>query len=357
MLNNNRPKNYGNSNRQRGSRPYDFVYFSDEAPSKNEPPGHHQYLPDHLHGTLFLNLKVQTMLHVSTGAVVMGSDVNRDNIPLIKTMVQGDDKELIIQGSSLKGCIRSIYEAITNSRVGVKPKNSSEYPVNRLPVKTKEEKNKLCPASIVFGASGDNWGWQGLISIQDAHCEMTGFDVGFMPNLWRPRPDENKAYYIKDERGKNQAVGWKFYYNMKNAINKGEGNGIPVQVAYKDDEFITQLNFKNLKTEELGALLITIGQDQNYPIVLKTGAGKPVGMGSMTVEITEAEILQKKADLYSRYTNFAVPENLFLTGESLQNFITDKIQQAHENLIDRPKLEQISKILTLTTNFTPNESY
>ena len=345
-----------NNNYQRGARPYDFIYFSNKEPSKNKPPGHHQYLPEHLHGTLFLNLNVETMLHVSTGAVVMGSDINRANIPLIKTMVQGNEQELIIQGSSLKGCIRSIYEAITNSRVGVKPKNTDEYPANRLPVSKKTEKNQLCPASIVFGTSGEKWGWKGLISIQDAHCEMTGFEVGFMPNLWTPKL-ENKAYYTKDKHGKKKGVGWKFYYNMKNAIDKGEGNGIPVQVSYKNDEFTTQLHFHNLKQEELGALLITLGQDKKYPIVLKTGAGKPVGLGSLTVEVTEAEILQNRNDLRSRYTNFIAPENLFLTGDSLNTFMNARIQQAHENLIDTSKLEQLSKILNPNTNFTPNESY
>lgn len=34
-------------------------------------------------------------------------------------MVQGVDQKLSIQGSSLKGCIRSVYEAITNSTLAV----------------------------------------------------------------------------------------------------------------------------------------------------------------------------------------------------------------------------------------------
>ncbi len=352
--NSSRSQNFGGSNQERGRRPYDFVYFPDKLPTQNRPPGHHKYLSDHLHGTLFLTLKLQTKLHISTGVVLMGSDINREHIPLIKTMVQGNDNELLIQGSSLKGCIRSVYEAITNSRVGVKPKKPNEYPKERLPA---TDKDQLCPASIVFGASGEKWGWQGLITIQDAHCEVRGFEVGFMPSLWQPRPDKNKAYYIKDKSGNNKTVGWKFYYNMKNAIDKGEGNGIPVQVAFRNDEFITQLNFRNLKPEELGALLITLGQDQDYPIVLKAGAGKPVGMGSMTVEIVEAEILQTQADLHTRYTSFNPQDNQFLTGESLKIFITDRMKEAHDNLIDKSKLEQLLKILNFNTDFTPNDSY
>lgn len=341
--------NSSGSNQQREPRPYDFVYFSDKPPTPNKPPGHQRYLPDYVHGTLFLTLKVQTMLHVSTGVVLMGSDINKEDIPLIKTMVQGNNKELLIQGSTLKGCIRSIYEAITNSRVGVKPKKTDEYPQERLPTK---DKNELCPASIAFGASGEKWGWQGLVSIQDAYCEKTSFGVGFMPNLWRPRPDENQAYY---HNGKT--VGWKFYYNMKRAIDKGEDNGIPVQVAFRNYEFTTQLNFKNLKPEEFGALLVALGQDKKNPIVLKIGAGKPVGMGSVVVEISEAELLQHQSDLLTRYSYFNVPSEQLFDGERLQSFIEAKIQEAHEELIDPAKLTELLKILKFNTSFTPNESY
>lgn len=348
------------NNRERGRRPYNFIYFSNEPPSANQPPGHDKYLPNRIHGSLFLTLIVQTVLHVSTGAVVMGSDLGKDNIRLIKTMVQNDNK-LIIQGSSLKGCIRSIYEAITNSRVGVKPKKEylNEYPQERLPIENKDQKNQLCPASIAFGASGKEWGWQGLISIQDAYCEMTDVEVGFIPNLWEPQPKTNKSYYTKDKFGKDKTVGWKFYYNMQKAIDKGEGNGIPIQVAaLKNDEFTTELKFRNLKPEELGALLISLGQDDEYPLILKAGAGKPVGLGSMKVEIDEAEIVQSQADLNARYTSLVSPKNQIFTGESLTNFLNEKIHQAHHTkLIDITKLEELFKILNPVTDFQPNENY
>jgi CRISPR/Cas system CSM-associated protein Csm3 (group 7 of RAMP superfamily) len=337
------------SNQQRGPRPYDFVYFPDNRPDGNPPPGHDKYLHEHLHGTLFLSLAVQTAVHISTGVVVIGSDVDQDNIPLIKTMVQGEDEELIIQGSSLKGCIRSVYEAITNSRVGVKPKNLNEYPKERLPC---NDKNQLCPASRVFGASGEKWGWQGLVTIQDAHCETIGSEVGFMPNLWRPRPDQNPAYY-KD----GKTVGWKFYYHMKNPFDKGLGNGIPAQIAVRNDVFTTELIFKNLKPEELGALFIVLGQDEKHPIVLKVGAGKPIGMGSLRVTITGAEIARSQTDLYARYTSLALPSNQYLTHEVLQEFIHKQIQIAHEKLIEKPQLEKVYQILNQTTNRLPHESY
>lgn len=52
--NSSRSQNFGGSNQERGPRPYDFVYFPTTPPTQNQPPGHHKYLPNHLHGTLFL---------------------------------------------------------------------------------------------------------------------------------------------------------------------------------------------------------------------------------------------------------------------------------------------------------------
>ncbi len=329
------------------SKPYAFVEFPDKEPTENHPPGHNRYLSDRLHGTLFIELHVWQDLHVSTGVVVM----NKNNT-LIKTMLQGKDKKLVIPGSSLKGCIRSIYEAITNSRMGVKP-NKAEipYPPERLPC---EHINQLCPASVVFGASGEGWGWQGLVSIQDAHYQETGSEIGFIPNLYSPQPDCSEYY-----RDDGQTIGRKFYYNMKSTINKDEGKGISAEVASDSNIFTTKLIFKNLKPEELGTLLISLGQDtknQNQ-LILKIGAGKPVGMGSVKVKIIKAEIIQNQIDLNNRYKSFVQPSNLSLQEVQLKEFMEEKIQQAHEQLVENAQLKKLVTILSPNTNFLPKLPY
>ncbi|NJO94112.1 MAG: CRISPR-associated protein, partial [Hydrococcus sp. RM1_1_31] len=95
-------------------------------------------------------------MHSSTGVVALGSDIGQ-NISLIKTMTQGVDGNLIIQGSSLKGCIRSVYEVITNSTLGVVSKKVREK-IPRTTLLPCTHKNQLCPASRIFGASGQKWG-------------------------------------------------------------------------------------------------------------------------------------------------------------------------------------------------------
>ncbi|AFZ07298.1 hypothetical protein Osc7112_2898 [Oscillatoria nigro-viridis PCC 7112] len=323
-------------------KPYELISFPKERPPKKHPAGHHQYLGDRLHGTLFLTLKVQTTLHVSTGVVVMGSDIG-SRVPLIKTMVQNIDQKLSIQGSSLKGCIRSAYEAITNSTLAViTSKYRDKIPQERLPCKNKQE---LCPASQVFGALD----WQGLIEFSDAKCENTGFATGFMPSLYRPRPDQRRAYF--DARG--NVAGRKFYYHTIRAIDKGQDRGITVQQAAKEYTFKTQIQFKNLTAAELGTLLIVLGQDPKYPIALKVGGGKPIGMGTMTVEVTAARVLQNKGDLRDRYSSYNPPESDSMTGTKLQQFMQKNIQAAHSSLVQATQLQELAEVLKYPTDREP----
>lgn len=157
------PPNRRPDNAPQVPKPYEFVEFPPNAPTLTSPAGHHKYLKNRIHGILHLQLTVETALHISTGTVMMGRDLGQSKIPLIKTMQTGNEK-LTIPGSSLKGVVRSIYEAITNSTLAVVTNRyKDKMPRNRLPCRSKE---KLCPASRVFGALD----WQGLISFQDARC-------------------------------------------------------------------------------------------------------------------------------------------------------------------------------------------
>jgi hypothetical protein len=312
-------------------KPYEFVTFPAKSPSLKPPAGHHAYLNKRVHGILHLELTVETALHVSTGTVMMGSDVGQSGIPLIKTMQTGNDK-LTIPGSSLKGVVRSIYEAITNSTLAVVTgRYKNQMPKDRLPCRNKE---KLCPASQVFGALD----WQGLISFQDAKCVKKGFAPGFMPSLYRPRPDQRRKYF--------NPVSRKFYYHAIKAVGGGQ-KGIPTQQASRQYTFETKLQFMNLTSAELGTLLVALGQDKNYPFSLKVGAGKPIGMGTMTVKIARMEKLESMRDRYSDYNSEAPT----LSESELQTFMKQAIAAAHQQkLVELDQLKQLQKILAYPTD-------
>ncbi len=322
-------------------KPYDIVQFPKTPPQKCPPIGHHQYFGDRLHGVLTLELTVGTGVHVSTGAIMMGSDVGENGIPLIKTMQQTGDKPSI-PGSSIKGVVRSIYEAITNSTLGVvtsKWEYKNQIDKNRWPCNKKEQ---LCPASQVFGAID----WQGLISFRDARCTSSKFSTGFMPSLYRPRPDQRRAYF--------NPVARKFYYHAAKAVSGGD-KGIPVQQISQKQVFETQLQFKNLTEAEFGTLLIALGQAPNYPFALKAGAGKPIGLGTLEVKVKQLTIPSSLQDRYSHYED----QSKILTDKELITFINTAIATSHKvKLVQVQQLQQLQAILDYpTTRSAPDGMY
>jgi hypothetical protein len=349
----NKPRPRNQQNQTLAPKPYKLISFP-ENPDKQlplQPPiGQDKYHAVRCHGTLHITLTVQTALHVSTGVVAMGSDVGQKSIPLIKTMIQGSEEKLIIPGSSLKGVVRSTYEAITRSclcKVSKEAKDNNWIPRELQECRTRKNQQKrellVCPACHVFGAMD----WQGLIHFTDARCQSVGFRPGFMPSLYRPRPDQSQKYF---KQGK--VAGRKFYYHTIRAVDKGQQQGIPVQQAAKEFVFRTELHYRNLTQAELGTLLIVLGQDKSkYPIALKVGGGKPIGMGTMTVEVTA---LEQPANLRDRYLSYDSEPNR-LMGNQLQQVMQRAIQEAHRELVQSQQLHELSAVLKYPTDRKPPE--
>jgi CRISPR/Cas system CSM-associated protein Csm3 (group 7 of RAMP superfamily) len=321
-------------------KPYVLIPFPRQRPLLKAPVGHHRYRANCYHGTLGLTLKVLTALHVSTGVTALGSDVG-SRVPLIKTMVQGQEGKLLIQGSSLKGCVRAIYEAITNSTLAViTNRYRRKMPKDRLPCRNKES---LCPASQVFGALD----WEGLVHFTDATCASAKPATGFMPSLYRPRPEERDAYF---DRG--YAAGRKFYRHAVKAVDGGD-RGIPVQQAGTEYTFTTQIQFRNLSEAQLGALLIALGQDPQHPMALKLGGGKPVGMGTVQVAVSHLRVTQ---DVRDRYASYTPPTTEALSGEAISSFVQQVTQTAKTSkLVEMPQLQALAEVLQWPTDRTAPE--
>ncbi|MFN3361477.1 MAG: RAMP superfamily CRISPR-associated protein [Pseudanabaenaceae cyanobacterium] len=320
---------------QQAVKPYDFVKFPLEKPKLNKPTTHDRYQPEqnYYHGVLELKLTAEKPIHTSTGVIMLGEDLGL-KVPLVKPMPKSKDKRLIIQGSSLKGCIRSIYEAITNSTLAViKDKN---YPLeDRKPCK---DKNKLCPASRVFGAMN----WQSLLRFTDAECESDKIELGFIPSLYTPKYDSRK-----------KPIGRKFYYHFSEVGTSTRG--VSVQQAVQRSLFKSKIYFLNLKTEELGTLLISLGQHKNYPFALKIGAGKPIGMGSAKIEITAMQLYSSDAVKY-RYTSYQDDSNPTLQGDKLIQKIEELTNFAlsqSSSYVLKEQLQQLAEILQYPTNRKP----
>lgn len=341
----NPPRSPQGNDGERTPKPYALVPFPNREPSLKHPAGHDKYKPKHWHGVLSLKLTVQTSVHVSTGIVATGTDIGNNKIPLVKTMATVGNK-LLIPGSSLKGVVRSIYEAITNSTLAVvSPKYKRKVPKERQPCSKQE---KLCPASRVFGALN----WQGLVEFSDAVLQDEKPTLGFMPPLYSPSPDQYKGYY-QNQNKNGLAIGRKFYYNFNRSIDAGSlKQGVPVQQAGNQFVFRTKVYFKNLTEAELGTLFISLGKDSQYPFVLKVGGGKPIGKGTTFLEITALERAENPRDRYLKYED----EPSLLTGNDLDKFIEQKTKVVRQgNLVELPQLKQLAEILQWPTQNEPPE--
>jgi hypothetical protein len=125
------------------SKPYQLVSFPQKAPVRNKPIGQDSYKTKRLSGKISLRLTVKTASFIASGVVAMGNDLSNRyrNIPLIKVSV-GQGEKLILPGSSLKGVIRSIYEAITLSCLCKTRANREKIPNGYSECKTKS-RNKF----------------------------------------------------------------------------------------------------------------------------------------------------------------------------------------------------------------------
>ncbi|BAY07496.1 RAMP superfamily CRISPR-associated protein [Calothrix sp. NIES-2098] len=337
-------------------KPYKLVALPSQPPNRQRPAGQERFRQDRLSGKISLRLTVQTNTVVASGAIALGIDIlglNKNSPDLIKTAVRRD-RRLIIPGSSFKGVVRSAYEAITQSclcKVTPETKRQNWVPDKYQECQINQAKNRIeiCPACQVFGAMN----WQGLIRFTDAICETTKFRVKFIPSLYQPQPEPynkiTKQKHLNSEYFGNHGKvrGRKFYYHALQAI-EGGNRGIETQQAGNQYTFTTDLYFMNLSAAELGTLLIVLGQDTpKHPIALKVGSGKPIGMGTMTVDVTAIE---QPTNMCDRYLSFQ-PETNQLTGEKLENFKRNAIKKAHETKLVQPEqLQQLTEILKYPTN-------
>jgi hypothetical protein len=303
---------------------FEFIPFPDKAPSRKNITGHDRLYADRYHGSLTLRLTALTPVFISSGITALGSDVG-ESAPLLKVMGQDAQGHPILQGTSIKGCVRSLYEAITHSNVGAGSTLVPEAVAPRRKVARKDD--KLTPAELVFGAMG----FQGLVSIADAVGDRA-LEMGYLPPMFLPRSGNGRKFY-RHTTAANPSTN-------PNDATQPEKPPSPIQQAPVGTVFTTRLQFQNLTLPQVGALLVALGQDPNYPFVLKLGAGKGKGKGSISVAVAQAQMIKGDALVRSRYLTYQ-PE-----ADATQTAVADAIASAHESgLIHAESLTQLQQIL------------
>lgn len=246
-------------------KPYAFVPISEGEAKRKAPVGHERY-QDNLHtGTITGTLVALSPVHVASGNI----ELTGGKPSLVKAHFRRNDRPTI-PGSSLKGAIRSIVEAISDppSCLRVTQARSDLQPPN---VRRCVDKERLCIACRMFGAMG----YLGRVRFADALLSEGETETVHIPSLFAPRTRER--VYLDGGRVK----GRKFYMHGQRGLT-ARGN-VPVEACPAGSRFNVIVHFENLEAQHLALLITALGQGQTrlYP---KLGGGKPACCGSVEIK-------------------------------------------------------------------------
>jgi len=215
----------------------------------------------------------------------------------------------LLPGSSIKGVLRSVSEALSGSCMLLPsrysyPTKTREYLTYKLPrdFENCQTIEHACPACRIFGflGKGEKNLHAGKISLEDAHvvneAEMEWVTI---TALMEPKP-RHRLWY-GDSVNPSQVRGRKFYFHRpqgpQQTTTKNEFNKT-IEAVKPGVMFKFTIDYTNLTEDELALLVFALALEE--PMRHKFGMGKPVGLGSTEVAITEWE----KHDRLARYKTF-----------------------------------------------------
>ncbi len=234
--------------------------------------------PNLLTGTLRGVFTLLTPLHVGSGIIAPVSQLRPrpladKSVELAAAFYREGDQRMI-PGSSLKGSVRSLYEMVTYSclpqarggTVSQGMKACTFRADNRVPNQSIE----LCPACRVFGGRG----YTGQIFFHASPVpEEVEMIVDYMPQRWEPRlPD---------------TISRKLYTHEPSDDQRME----PHEMLPVGTQMPLRADFRNLAPEELGVLMLVLGQDSDAPLYPKFGGLKAHGYGAVEINLQTVELV------------------------------------------------------------------
>ncbi len=319
-------------------KPFDFVPFTKNLRQERPKVGHERFVLDTevYSGAMHYRLLVLNHLFISSGQYAFSEDVGGSAGRVIRSCYRaavGAQAIPAVPGSSIKGALRSIVEAVTASCISVSRVDRRLLPNPSAARLCRPE--AICPACSLFGTMSR----LARISLDDAL--LTNGETATMsyrlPPLYRPRAGQAPRTYFDSRR---LYKGRKFYFHGKRADHTA---GASVEVIPEKSVLDGKLQFENLRASELGLLFFAMGLDGSFCPML--GGGKPVCLGSVQFKPVALELLD---DAYFLNYECACAQ---LEDEELMRFVADRIQDAFaEKLI----LQQQHKALAVILD--PNNS-
>jgi CRISPR/Cas system CSM-associated protein Csm3 (group 7 of RAMP superfamily) len=252
-------------------KPFMLIEIPSRAPERKPATTHEKFTE--LTGRLELTFTVVSeYLFVGSGAY--GFDPNaRGDRPDVWYTFYRRNGQICVPGTSIKGAIRAIVEAISNSCVSQirRPREQVRSNAHQL-CRFKDENSPLCPACRLFGTTG----YRGRVHFSDflPNGEVRN-EIVKIGELWEPRrydPTKRRFYERKSfqpVRDSRPQSGFRF-----------------VEAVRKETKFQGILMFENLSEAELGLLFHALGWAVEGGRVIiafapKIGGAKPRCFGSV----------------------------------------------------------------------------
>ena len=307
--------------------PYDFVPLPDEV--QREAPLMHHRFQQHV-GTIRCRLIAVTPIFIPATQAAGNTQ---------RFIVCQHTGLPVIPGSSLKGVIRSVAEAVSPSCIGLSGElfdnrgnldNDYRGKISR-DFETCKTATKLCPSCRLFGMVSSQSHFLGKMCIGEARTQKGQFKVAaqmILKPLMNPHPD-HKAFYLPN----NRVAGRKFYFHHlapKTTIQQTEHTKTIYPLEGLDAEgkpqttFEFDVSFSNLMDYEYSILLFALFLTDKMRH--KVGGGKPHGLGTVKIEPIEIRPVdgsQRYKGMARRAQAATTPDALALTGEGLKNHIEE----------------------------------
>jgi len=336
--------------------PYNFVPFGNAAPRRPVTP-HHKF--DGKSGRLVCRLKTLTPLFV-------GGLQDRPQNPHEhqRLSFQRGSAWPSIPGSSLKGSIRSVAEALSGSCL-ILPGDARMRSANRdklsywdkgkthdyfLPdgfspcgLDRKHAEREACPACRIFGYLFKDEVHLGHLNFSAAQPATDySFEWMTLEPYGAPAPRHGPFYGTKESSFK-EPRGRKFYYHHiagARITKQQTGQNKTVETVLPGAEFEFAVDYENLQEDELALLIFSLILDE--PLRHKIGMGKGVGLGSVQFTIREWQ----KIDMTQRYTKLNAGKSM-ITGDELAKALNQQRQPYHELFADwRASFHSLREIWT-----------
>ena len=295
-------------------KPFVLVPIPSQAPDCRRIVTHERF--SGLTGRLELTFKVVSeYLFVGSGAYEFDPNARGDRPDVWYTFYRRDE-QICVPGTSIKGAIRAIVEAISNSCVSQKHRRERISSRHHEPCRFQNANSSLCPACRLFGTTG----YRGRVHFSDfLPTGEVRTEIVKIGELWEPR-----RYDPMSRR----------FYERKSFRPVGDFRPQPgfrfVEAVRREAQFRGALIFENLTGAELGLLFHALGwavegKGLKPAFAPKIGGAKPRCFGSVKFDFQATHLRLWSSNLKSLLAPQA------MTGDQVLPFLSSCLQECQKS--------------------------